>query len=418
MTSRASWAPPRPPIFFLHLPKTAGMTVRLFLENQYPVDRMLPASDWRELVSADLARINDYRLFQGHFTPGLLDLLPAEIMSVVFLREPVARTISHLKHLRRDPNFHPAHHLAAGRSLDDLVRDDRIMALCCNVQSALLSNFIPGETILAGLRRDEQEGRAPDADVFAVPPDLATAQATLGRFRFVGFVEDLQQDILRLALECGLHPPRPLPKRNFDPEGAADLNRIDPETLAILRHRNAIDIALYEAARLEFAARPPVTPAEVGAALLARGIYAPITQPVEFPMSGPMPGSNWYSCEAAATGGHRWTGPLRETTLELPLARGYDYELSAFVLIAALDDLAVRVGRARLPISCTASEGNMHRIAFHIPAELVRARGLTSLLFQTRHVFQASEADLRPLSFLVRELAISRAEASDAVAAG
>ena len=57
MNARAFWAPPRPRLFFMHLPKTAGMALRLFLGNQYPVDQIMPANDGRELLSVDLAAL-------------------------------------------------------------------------------------------------------------------------------------------------------------------------------------------------------------------------------------------------------------------------------------------------------------------------------------------------------------------------
>jgi hypothetical protein len=161
-----------------------------------------------------LTDLRKYDLFQGHFSCGMLDLLPADVTPITFLREPVARTISHLKHLRRDPSFSPmAYKLAAGRSLEELARDDRIIKLCCNVQASLLCNYIPGETILAGLRGDQSAGRTPNPDAFAAPADLAKAEESLARFGFVGLVEDFQEDILRLAMELGLHPPHPLPRR-------------------------------------------------------------------------------------------------------------------------------------------------------------------------------------------------------------
>jgi hypothetical protein len=192
MNAAVFWAPPRPRLFFMHLPKTAGMALRLFLGNQYPLDQIMPANDWRELLSVDLADLKKYSLFQGHFSCGLMDLLPADVTPIIFLREPVARTISHLKHLRRDPSFSPAaYELAAGRSLAELVRDDWIIRLCCDVQASLLCNYIPGETILAGLQRDKNEGRTPDPDAFSVPADLAKAEESLERFGFVGLVDDL-----------------------------------------------------------------------------------------------------------------------------------------------------------------------------------------------------------------------------------
>ena len=115
MNGASVWSPPRPRLFFMHLPKTAGMALRLFLGNQYPVDRIMPANDWRELLSVEIADLDRYSLFQGHFSCGLMDLLPPDIAPIVFLREPVARTLSHLKHMRRDPTFSPiGYRLAAG----------------------------------------------------------------------------------------------------------------------------------------------------------------------------------------------------------------------------------------------------------------------------------------------------------------
>src|SRR5262249_44279783 len=85
------------------------------LATKYPVDRIMPANDWRELLSVEIADLGDYDLFQGHFSFGLMDLLPADVDPGGFLRDPVARTISHLKHMRRDPSFSQmGYRLAAG----------------------------------------------------------------------------------------------------------------------------------------------------------------------------------------------------------------------------------------------------------------------------------------------------------------
>jgi hypothetical protein len=403
-------SPPRPRVFFMHLPKTAGMALRLFLGNQYPVDQIMPANDWRELLSVGLWDLGRYRLFQGHFSCGLMDLLPPDIAPIVFLREPVARTVSHLKHMRRDPSFSAlGYRLAAGRSLDELVHDEFIMKLCCDVQSGLLCNYISGPSILAGLRRDHLAGAELNPDAFAAPPDLAAAEESLERFRFVGLVEDFQEDVLRLSLELDLHPPQPLPKRNFDPEADSG-GTLSPDAIALIHERNPVDVALYEAVKKRLSTRPRVTRDEVGRSLLARDIYEPIAAPVEFAMAGPIPGSNWYAYEPAGQGGHRWTGPLAETTLDLPLAAGFDFEIAMQVMIADLADLSVHIGDTELAFRVDSTQGRMHRIAFRIPAEHVTAGALTPLHFRTREVFQPSADDLRLLSFLVRSLAVTRAE--------
>src|SRR5712691_12674042 len=96
-----------------------------------------------------------------------------------------------------------------------------------------------------------------------------------------------------MSMAFGLHPPVMLPKSNHDPEGEHDISRLERGTLAILRERNELDIALYETAR----SRQRFTRSSVAAALLDRGTYAPISRPTEFPMSGPIPGVNWHQCE-------------------------------------------------------------------------------------------------------------------------
>lgn len=391
----------------MHIPKTGGMTLRTFLGNQYPASQRMPADDWLEFLDVNIDDIDKYALFQGHFTCGIFDLIPKDVKTIVFLREPIARTISHLKHLTRDPNFHSAHQLAAGRPLDELVRDDRMMDLCCNVQTAQLSNDIPGESILRGLRAERDSGQVPDPDAYVLPPDLSQAKRTLDRFDFVGFVESIQEDILHLSMALGLHPPVLLAKTNDDPDGAIDLRTLQPDTLAILRERNALDIALYESARR----RPRFTRSAVAAALLDRGIYAPISQPTNFPMSGPIPGANWHPCEHAADrGAYRWTGPLNETTLDLPLAPGFHFEVSLYVMLQHLGDLSVSVGGIELPLEPSQSDRGAHRISVWVPAAVVRAGGLTSLRFRTKKVFRGSDVDLRMLSFMVMELSVSRVE--------
>lgn len=390
----------------MHIPKTAGMALRLFLGNQYRVSEIMPANDWRALLETDIRKLGRYRLFQGHFSCGIFELLPEDVRPIVFLREPVARTISHLRHLRRDPNFHAAHSLAAGRSLDELVHDDRIMGLCCNTQTSQLSNDIPGETILRGLRSDQRSGLTPNLDAYVLPPDLAKAQRTLERFHFVGFVESLQEDILLLSMALGLHPPAMLPKSNDDPAGEIDIGGLQPDTLAILRERNALDIALYDAARR----RPRLTRGGVGAALRERTVYAPISQPTDFPMSGPIPGANWHECEEGNGRACRWTGPLHETLLDLPLAPGFHFEVSLTVMIANLDDLSVAAGGIELPLRCNSSDGAVHRVSFRVGAEAVQTGGLTTLCFRTRKVFRAPDPDLRTVSFLVTQLSVSAVE--------
>ena len=46
------------------------MALRLFLGNQYPLDRVMPANDWRELMSVDLADLKNTICSRGISVAG------------------------------------------------------------------------------------------------------------------------------------------------------------------------------------------------------------------------------------------------------------------------------------------------------------------------------------------------------------
>jgi hypothetical protein len=56
----------RAPLFFMHIPKTAGMSIRLYLQNQYPAADIMPARDWHEVLRSGHLP-SAFRLAAGHF---------------------------------------------------------------------------------------------------------------------------------------------------------------------------------------------------------------------------------------------------------------------------------------------------------------------------------------------------------------
>lgn len=104
---------------FVHVMKTAGTSFRLMLEEQlareiYPTREELAAQRGRWYLHAPelLARVADGRLdlhrrrfVCGHYSVNLRDRLPGTWRTVVFLREPVARTLSMIGHRQRNAGF-------------------------------------------------------------------------------------------------------------------------------------------------------------------------------------------------------------------------------------------------------------------------------------------------------------------------
>jgi hypothetical protein len=313
----------RAPLFFMHIPKTAGMSIRLYLQNQYPAADIMPARDWHEVLRSGHLP-SAFRLAAGHFAYNLRFALAAGTPVLTVLRDPVARTISALKHLRRDPDFHPDHALADGMSLRALIRNPAIMSRQNNIQAAYLCASSPPATVLAYLGRTGPQATLADPAALEAPPSLALAQERLRAIEFVGHVDGLETLLSDLADAMNFHPAAYIPYVNQDPSAAAA--GLDDEDLAMIRHYNAIDIALY-AYSLDLLRQRQFE--KHMARLVASGCYQVPAGPFEIDLGGIIPGSGWYNADRDDGTVWRWTGPAREFSVELALRsdRHYDVDI-------------------------------------------------------------------------------------------
>lgn len=105
------------PIFFVHVMKTGGTTVRHHIRKQYEEHELYPS----RTLDADLHTANeriDYlcslaperraviRAYMGHFPYMVVRRVPTPLSTLTVLREPVSRVVSHLRHLQRHSPMH------------------------------------------------------------------------------------------------------------------------------------------------------------------------------------------------------------------------------------------------------------------------------------------------------------------------
>ncbi|MBK5264496.1 MAG: sulfotransferase family 2 domain-containing protein [Alphaproteobacteria bacterium] len=302
-------------LLFLHVPKTAGMSMRTYLMNQYPPEEWFPPTNWAEAMRFSRP-LRDFRLYSGHYRANFIGKVPSGTRSLVVLRDPVPRLLSALRHLRRDPDFHPDHVLAHGKTLSAIVRSPEIMANQYNIQTGWLAATIDTDIVDDFLRDN------PDADAADVE-DPCTDEALFLRARqalepvdFIGFTEDLRPLLAQLSDEMDFHPVVSFPHLNEGRNDVGPADRITKADFVHIRRATALDQRLYDFAKDLVEQRRVLAAIK---RLHDNGRYYVPQDNFEISLQAPIPGSGWYEAEAEGGGYYRWTGPGRHFTLDLPL---------------------------------------------------------------------------------------------------
>jgi hypothetical protein len=113
--------------FFIHVMKTAGTTFARFMRRNfersvvYPgpkdTDRHYAYYHVDRLCGISAGRMERLRVINGHFPYVASELVPGPFTRITILRDPIERTISHLKHAKRERE-----HLADA-TLDEVYED-------------------------------------------------------------------------------------------------------------------------------------------------------------------------------------------------------------------------------------------------------------------------------------------------------
>jgi hypothetical protein len=135
-------------IYFHHIPKTAGSSVKIWLLSWLGIN-LCPAEVADHLVRMPFAKLECYRGFTGHFHGYLAQYLGRELLTFTVLRNPVARSRSHWHQVRRHAH-HPHHSRVVAQSFTEFVSDDRNRVLLENYQARYLADLPIDLRMLAG----------------------------------------------------------------------------------------------------------------------------------------------------------------------------------------------------------------------------------------------------------------------------
>ena len=211
---------------FMHIPKTAGTTLRSILDYQYGPENVLTyynqnSSQLLDNLDASLCvGQNDYRALIGHFQYGVHAQLTQPSKYITFLRDPVKRAIS---------SYYENVKIMSPAVLD---RDGNLMGLgtCLREREEFFSNQQLKMFIAKGAM--DPVGKS----------DLEIAQKNMERdFIFSGISEYFDASILLLSRLIG-----------WNPCAYGTLNarptqeRLEAEDLSTLRRINHLENILYQ----------------------------------------------------------------------------------------------------------------------------------------------------------------------------
>lgn len=238
---------------FLHIAKTAGTSFTAVLERPFPPWRVNRAYEMPAITAEPPERFARYRLVRGHFVYSLVEQFAHAPHVIVMLRDPLARALSHLRHMQREPNFWLHAHLAIQEmTLEELLDDDRVVQIIRDYQTRIMGHEY--DLSITSLQTMDE---APAADTAM----LRRAMERLEACEFVGLTERFEESVGLLCATFKWRLRTVIPYLNVTPNGW-DPHQVTAAVRARLAELTAYDDKLYVYAQNLFEERLAALSAE------------------------------------------------------------------------------------------------------------------------------------------------------------
>jgi len=357
-------------LHFLHIPKTAGTSLRTWLMDLYREEDWLPCHFLKELEQLTPDEINKYHFFSGHLGNTWYGCLQKSPHTFTWLRQPIAREISQYFYLRNtkktlldmplnpyEPNYL---NVVSELTLTELCRSSIHLGYYDNLQVRFLTGNFP-------IRHEHP--------VYCDETMLEIAKEKLLELFFFGLCESMNESMILFNYLLGC-PPKSLGlflnKSNHN-------NDFSHSELTIIEEANFYDQQLYDYAQIIFKERfhdflikanlslsPPPEKINIDNPIIndflknnfyEKQKFAPHLNQISFDFSESLFINNWYPrfYYEPVKKWLRWAGPNKESFVYLPLAKNVDFEIffKIFYVMSMdiLDSLALFVNDRRVALN-------------------------------------------------------------------
>lgn len=254
------------PLFFIHVMKTAGTTLKSHMRGFYRPDEVYPNRDEDEaffeanvdvahLVALPAERKRRIRVYTGHFPYVATELLDVDTITMTVLRDPVERVVSHLRQVYKRPGGF-LEHAATVRDLElpnyEQLYDDPHLhpRFFANHQCRMFALTADDDPLGVTAPFDDPRTDRPPLELDE--GRLAIAKEQLAKVDVVGLTEDFEGFCAEVTRRFGI-PTEDVVTRNQAPSVAPE---VSDSLRARITEDNQMDVALYEhAVALASAAR-------------------------------------------------------------------------------------------------------------------------------------------------------------------
>lgn len=220
-------------LYFNHIPRTAGTTVRSWLASFIPPHLVCPYLHPHEFRQASEMELRGYSFFSGHLLELPVEMFGHEIATVTVLREPRSHLASIITY-NAQTKFCPVN------ATSQLIRDKSKELLHTHIDKSYAASWAA-----VNLQTKWLINRDPTKRYTATAADLQAAIGVLGTALAVGTLDRLQ-DFADLVCYKMRWPRRPLDERLNASPSENLLDEIDAQYLDVLLEP---DLRLYQHAQ-------------------------------------------------------------------------------------------------------------------------------------------------------------------------